>query len=167
VPFLSCLLWLFLQKEGERLTQDAKAKKDKLMEAQSQLNDAQALASETKAEADRLRREVEEAEIKVASAASMQHHAPPTSAPAPTLPINNGNGFPSQPVAPDASPYGMGTAPFPSYGMEQKPGEPFGGHEAPHDTFNSNVMGSGGFSIPIPAATTTSPDDPYSNPFGE
>ena len=68
-------------KEAERVAAEATAKRDNLMQAQSQANDSQALAMDTKNEAERLHKEVEDAEIAAASAASMQD----VPAPAPPL----------------------------------------------------------------------------------
>ena len=158
-----------MQKEGERLAQDAKSKKDKLLEAQSQLNDSQALAVETKAEAEKLRKEVEEAEIEVASAASMQHSQPPPPPqqqhqqhqPLPVQQPTNG-GYPPMGQAMDQDPWGsipQKAAPP----MAAEGGGAFG--EPLNGEFNSAVMGSGGLSIPdIPPASA---DDPYSNPFSD
>jgi septal ring factor EnvC (AmiA/AmiB activator) len=129
-------------KEGERLALEAKTKKDTFLQAQSQANDAQALALDTKREADRLRQQAEEAEINAASAASMQHSQPVAPSQQPS------NGYP----APAATPaYGTGMGQQPQYG-----GTSFGGQ------YNPNVMGSGGVEIPTPSGG----EDPYSNPFG-
>jgi hypothetical protein len=61
-----CFLTLTLQKEVERLALEAKAKKDELMKVQSQINDAQKLASDTKAEEERLRKTIEDMELQAA-----------------------------------------------------------------------------------------------------
>lgn len=140
-------------KEAERLAQDANAKKQKLLQAQSQANDALALVKATKREAEKLRSEAEEAEIQAASAASMhqqqqdqekqqheqqqQQQQQQYSAPS--------NGYE------ESGDYG---APSFSYGLQQ----PFGGESG---AFNPNVMGNGG-GIEIPAPS----GDPYDNPFG-
>jgi hypothetical protein len=99
------------------------------------------LSKETAKEVERLRKLVEELEIKAASAASMQK---------PSIPM--ANGFPSQ-----APSYGFGTVP--TSRTTQNEGQPqshgmVGG-------FSANVMGSGGVSIPTPSGTS----DPYANPF--
>jgi len=176
-----------LQKEGEKLEQEAKSAKEKVLAAQAQLNDAQALAAVTKAEADKLRKEAEDAEIKVASAASMQQSQPvaqPAPAPVqqqmhPTRTNGGTNGFPPQY---SSDPWGMDQSKPNSMGEDSGGfGEPLGGHEG--QGFNSAAMGSGGFSIPappgandnsnimgaggysIPAPPNGGGDDPYSNPF--
>lgn len=59
-------------KEIERLTMDARDKKDALLLAQSQVKDAESLAMATKREAERLNKEAEDAQMSVAAAASMQ-----------------------------------------------------------------------------------------------
>jgi len=70
-------------KELEQIMLDAKMKQDALLQAQGQVNDAQALAMETRREADRLRKESEDAELAAASSASLQHSQP---APTPAEP---------------------------------------------------------------------------------
>eukprot|EP00522_Entomoneis_paludosa_P011313 CAMPEP_0172447012 /NCGR_PEP_ID=MMETSP1065-20121228/6408_1 /TAXON_ID=265537 /ORGANISM="Amphiprora paludosa, Strain CCMP125" /LENGTH=998 /DNA_ID=CAMNT_0013198205 /DNA_START=21 /DNA_END=3017 /DNA_ORIENTATION=- len=70
-------------KEVEQLNLDARLKKDALLQAQAQANDAQALAFETKREADKLRKELEDAELAAASSASLQHQQPASPSPAP------------------------------------------------------------------------------------
>ena len=55
---------------------EAKGKKDKLIEVQSQINDANKLANDTKAEEERLRKQIEDMELKAASAASLQQTQP-------------------------------------------------------------------------------------------
>jgi hypothetical protein len=65
------LLNLFEQKEIERLTMDARDKKDAMLNAQSQVKDAESLAMATKREAERLFKEAEDAQMSAAAAASM------------------------------------------------------------------------------------------------
>lgn len=135
---------------------DAKQKKEKLLEAEAQNKDAQALAAETKREAERLRREVEDAELTAASEASMQQ----------VQPKSNGHP-PPQTAQQDASPYEMGIPSY-NYGVPKPQptannggygGTAYGGYN--NGDFNPSVMGSGGVSIPTPAGG----DDPYGNPF--
>lgn len=134
-------------KAAAKLAADARDKKDAFLEAQSQANDASALANETKKEVERLRKEAEDLELKAASAASMQK---PVSAPAPSV----ANGFATQPFS-----YGFA-------GGGPSITTAYGGNE-PYDNgaFNANVMGSGGVSIPTPVAAATTANDPYGNPF--
>lgn len=115
------------------------------MQAQSQLNDATALAKDTKAEVERLTKEIEDAEISAASAASMesapQQHQPQPSSQAYHPPAE------SQPQQ-----YG-------GYSEES----PFGVMGGPsHSPYNPSVMGGGGFEIPTPSAAAY---DLYENPF--
>lgn len=139
------------------------------MDIQSQVNDSNKVAAETKREVERLRREVEQAELDAASAASMQHVQP-------------ANGYPTR--ATDTADYGMGSPmgggpmggassyglspskppasnPYPAYGMNVPSGIPSYGIPEPSG-YNRNVMGGGGLSIPEPIGNV---DDPYSNPF--
>lgn len=126
---------------------DAKDKKDAFLQAQSQVNDAQSLASETRRETERLRKAAEDLDIKLASAASMQKPAPP-SAPSAS------NGFPSK-----APSYGFGTLPP----TRPASNDGFGSQSyGVNGGFNANVMGNRGLSIPTPSGA----DDPYGNPFG-
>ena len=151
-------------KEAERVAADAKEKNDKLMAAQAELKDSESLAKDTKREAERLRHEVEEAEIAAASHASMQDSKPPQ----PTPPVPQTNGYPGGPPAyggvppppPQQQPYYGGQSPYSGqspYGVYGQPPPPpaqdgYG--------YNPNVMGSGeGLSIPTPQAGD------YDNPF--
>ena len=63
-------------KETERINLEAKMKRDELLQAQGQANEAQALAMETRREAERLRKELEDAEVAAASSASLQQATP-------------------------------------------------------------------------------------------
>lgn len=119
------------------------------MQAQSQLNDATSLAKDTKAEAERLTKEIEDAEISAASAASMesapQQHQPPPSSPQPYYP-------PAESQASQPQQYG-------GYSGESS----FGAMEAQSNSpYNPSVMGGGGIEIPTPSAATY---DMYDNPF--
>jgi hypothetical protein len=132
-----------MQKEAEKLASEARDRKDAFLEIQSQLNDATSLASETKTEVERLRKAAEDLELEAASAESMQKSAQPAPSAAPAT-----NG------------YGM---PLPSYGFSAAPSgnDPFAGNSmGTGQGFASNVMGSGGMSIPTPSG-----NDPYANPF--
>eukprot|EP00977_Amphora_coffeiformis_P011031 scaffold2633_cov156-Amphora_coffeaeformis.AAC.11 len=156
-------------KEAERVAADAKEKQEKLMAAQAEANDAQAFAMETKREAEKLRQEVEDAEIAAASAASMQE-TNPVPAPPQSNGYNPGSAEPPSYGKPPPNPYygGGSNGPPPSYGYGQPPQPPqqqqpsggqqqFGGYG-----YNPTVMGSGGgMSIPTPTG------DAYDNPFGE
>lgn len=174
-------------KEAERLAADAKEKQEKLMAAQAEANDAQAFAMETKREAERLRQEVEDAEIAAASAASMQEVSAPASKSAP-----QSNGFMGGAAEPymggaaesgymggsSASGYMGGSSEPPSYGMppyyggdsngppsyygQQQPQPPQqpNGEQYGGFGYNPNVMGGGG-GIDIPTPT----GDAYDNPF--
>lgn len=111
------------------------------------MNDAQALAQDTKREAERLRQEAEDAEMKAALAASMQKQAP-----APAPPVSNG--YPTKASVGPSHGYSQPQPPTNDGGYGSQPYGMGGG-------FDSNVMGSGGASIPTPSGA----DDPYSNPF--
>lgn len=136
---------------------------------QSQLKDAEALASATKTESERLRNEAEDAQMQAATAASMQAPAPtPQPAPVPVpdtvgaLPTFNNqaptNGGGLNRMAPNEAP---------SYSMivtevDQKPPTGYGmGYGAPPSGFDANVMGGGGTGLDIP----TPSNDAYANPF--
>lgn len=158
--FRSFFLGYVSQKELERLAMDARDKKEKLMHVQAQVKDAEALASATKKEAEKLNKEAEDAQMQAASMASMQQQPHPNPTPPPPSmqeqkqpppPQVGLNGYPPQSSGMPMS-YGMGQAPSNSNNNEGG----FGG-------FDANVMGSGGSSIPTPA--NGGGDDPYSNPF--
>ena len=145
------------EKEAEKLAQDAKTKKEAFLQSQSQVNDANSLAKETKLEADRLRQEAEDAELNAAAAASMETAQPPAPSPAPAS-----NGYPpvASPQADQAMPsYPPSTGEQGGFGMPAMSG--FGGEAPSNSEFNPSVMGSGG-GIEIP---TPSGNDPYDNPF--
>lgn len=133
-------------KEGEQLSADANQKKNKVMQVQGQLKDAEALVSDTKTEVERLRKEVEDAEVRVASAASMQQSqaTPSYSYTAPQ----------------QSSDYGAVPAldSAPSWFQKNEMTAGTNGEV----NYNSNVMGGGGYSIPEPSSGSA---DPYSNPF--
>ena len=138
-------------KEGDQLTADFNQKKAKVMSIQAQLKDAEALAADTKKEAERLRKEIEETEVHLASAASIQ----PSQSAAATY---------SYGAPPPASNYGM-TPPLdaaPSWFPQSQTASAVSNGDNGVGGFDSNVMGGGGFSIPEPLSGST---DPYSNPF--
>jgi hypothetical protein len=152
VEFLSSRLINFVlscisQKEIEKLAMDARDKRDALLQVQSQVKDAEALAIATKKEAESLRKEAEDAEMQATVAASMQQQQEHHSAPALHVPSSqNGNGYSFAHNEPGIKPPHIHNTGF---------GGP------PHE-FDSNVMAGGGHSIPAPSGY----DDPYSNPFG-
>jgi hypothetical protein len=150
-----------LQKEVERLALEAKGKKDELMKVQSQINDAQKLASDTKAEEERLRKMIEDMELQAASAQQNGGYSSPIQ-PAQSHDSNDYGGF--------GGPMGMGGTQFKATPAPAPAPLGFGGAPSqPSDAggYNPNVMGGGGgggFSIPEP---TSAGYDPYMNPFGE
>lgn len=90
------------QREVEKVKQDAAEKKKQFMDMQTQANNAQALALETRREADRLRQEAEQKEIEAAQAASLAQSQPvehthmPAQAAVPGFaaqPASNGGGY--------------------------------------------------------------------------
>jgi hypothetical protein len=123
------------------------------MQAESQAQDATSLAKETRAEADRLRKEFEDAEMKAATAASRQTIQPSAS---------NGYSLPSY----STPSYGQHDSKQPHPSMQNNaPWNPIvmgdGGVEIPALP-NPHVMGSGSMEIPTPANN----DHDYGNPFG-
>ncbi|GKY99291.1 hypothetical protein MPSEU_000884200 [Mayamaea pseudoterrestris] len=138
-------------KEGEQLSADSNQKKTKVLQIQAQLKDAEALASDTRKEVERLRREVEDSEVQVASAASMQHQQS-LSAPSYGAPLNDYGG---------ASPTTMSAAP--SWFPQTNQSAPVTNGDGSMGGFESHVMGGGGgYDIPEPV---TGDADPYGNPF--
>jgi hypothetical protein len=134
-----------LQKHASDLSEDARTKKEAFIQAQSQLNDATSLAKDTKAEVERLAKEIEDAEISAASAASMES-APPQHQPQASLPSY----YPPAESQPQPSQYG-------GYSESQ-----YGVMGGPSNSpYNPSVMGGGGFEIPTPSAAY----DVYDNPF--
>jgi len=172
-----------IQQEHERLAKEALLKKQEFLQLQSQLNDAQALATETKREAEKLRKEAEDKEIQAAAAASIanaQQPAPPQPA-APTNvygALNNGiqptmleqhkppiydvpggaaaamNGQPTEVVAGNGSAgYGGG-----DYSNGFNPSVMGGGNSleiSVPETNNLSAMGAGGnnFGTPMPESS--------------
>jgi hypothetical protein len=157
-----------LQKEVERLALEAKAKKDELMKVQSQINDAQKLASDTKAEEERLRKTIEDMELQAASAASLEQKQPASQNGGYSSPIQPKQSHDSNDYGGFGGPMGMGGTQFKASPAPAPAPLGFGGGPGqPSDVgaYNPNVMGGGGgFSIPEP---TSSGYDPYMNPFGE
>jgi hypothetical protein len=126
--------------EGEKLALDAKAKRDKVMGLQSQMKDAEALAADTKRAVDTLRSRIEDAEMNVASANSMEHQHQVKPSYSYTSPIS----------ASSTNGYGEG---FDQSAM---------GYAAPAGSNPGVMSGEGGISIPTPMAGDA---DPYENPF--
>lgn len=167
----SILFWIS-QKDATQAKADAEAKKKKFLEAQSQANDAQSVAMDTKRVAEKLRKEADDAEMNLAAQASMQQKQP-TPEPAPAPQATNGyqgqQGYdqPPQQRFGQPQPGGYGQPPMQQgYGqppMQQGYGQ--SGYGAPAQGFNPNVMGQpqGGIELPSPAAAG---QDGYStNPF--
>ena len=108
-----------VKEEADQAAKDAALIKSHFMAIQSQALEAQSVAAQTRAQADRLRDEAEAAELDMAAAASKKQRQPaPEPAPAPAAPqVYNA---PSQPnyggmgAAPQQQPY-QGQAP--QYGM--------------------------------------------------
>eukprot|EP00542_Grammatophora_oceanica_P015991 CAMPEP_0194039652 /NCGR_PEP_ID=MMETSP0009_2-20130614/11757_1 /TAXON_ID=210454 /ORGANISM="Grammatophora oceanica, Strain CCMP 410" /LENGTH=1039 /DNA_ID=CAMNT_0038682559 /DNA_START=18 /DNA_END=3137 /DNA_ORIENTATION=- len=164
-------------KEAEDAANDAAAKKKHFLELQTQANNAQTLAMESRREAEKLKQEAEQAELNLASAASVaeahEKDMTATKAAMDSAPTQT-NGF-QEASAP---------AGYPSYGVEasQAP-SPFGGAPsygaAPANTFGAppsfgapggsegfGVMGGGGAGgIPSPPRASELGGDPYANPF--
>lgn len=164
-------IWIS-QKDATQAKADAEAKKKKFLEAQSQANDAQSVAMDTKRVAEKLRKEADDAEMNLAAQASMQQKQPtPEPAPAPQAT----NGYQGQQGYDQPPQQGFGQPQPGGYGqppMQQGYGQPpmqqgYGqsGYGAPAQGFNPNVMGQpqGGIELPSPAAAG---QDGYStNPF--
>jgi hypothetical protein len=137
--FVTYLFVFHLQKETANLVQDAKKKKEQFLAAQSQANDTQAVAMQTKQEAEKLRSEAEEAEFRAAAAASMRHT--PSTNGHPTQAVS-APAYSSQPSAPSYNtgqynnsqpPVAMGGAPAYSTGQYnnlQPPVQSMGGAPA-------------------------------------
>jgi hypothetical protein len=132
--------------------------KESLLQVQAQVKDAEALASLTRQEAEKLQKRAEDAQVEAATAASMQQYPPASSNPTPPMQLSTigGSSGPSQnqyAVPPNpylASPPVNPSNSYPEYGFAQQ-----------STGFDSNVMSnSGGFSIPTPQN-----DDLYGNPF--
>lgn len=139
---------MMVQKHAVELAEDARTKRDAFLQAQSQLNDATSLANDTKAEVERLAKEIEDAEISVASAASMES-APQQNQPQP----------PSQPYYPPAESQPPQRQQYGGYSEDSS----FGVMGGPSNSaYNPSVMGGGGFEIPTPSAAAY---DLYENPF--
>ena len=155
--FWMVLLYFHKQKDGEKLAGDAKTKKEAFLQAQSQVNDASAVAQATKAEAESLRKKAEDAEMSAAAAASMESSKQEHSK-------SNGYGASTSYGLPHAGDsYGVPpSSGSDSYGLKPPAESPYSMGAPPTDeqSYNPSVMGSGGgFSIPTPSG------DPYDNPF--
>lgn len=105
------------KEEADQAAKDAALIKNHFMAIQSQALEAQTVAAQTRAEADRLRDEAESAELEMAAAASKKQKQPSAPAPAPA------------PVAPQQGGY-SNVSPVPNYGappQQQHHGMPNGG----------------------------------------
>lgn len=131
------------------------------MQAESQKHDAEALATETRREADRLRNEAEEAEMMAASAASRQQMAGSGSNGFAAHSTNGTFDYGQAKVQQAAQPPQFSYDP--SYSPADVPTGVGGLQNSGFPPPNPSVMGSGnGISIPTPMGDS----DPYSNPFG-
>lgn len=169
------LCWPF-QKAVETAQQDAQEKKKQFLAIQSQVNDAQAVALETKREAERLKQEAEQAELNIASLASLEQQPAQTSngGGVGQSGLNTGGGFGQGLGGSFGSTNGYQTQPSASgYGgyHHEKPdsGSGFGGGAMGYQGgFAPNVMVRGGeddrLSIPSPDELKEV-GDVYSNPF--
>lgn len=141
-------------KVEQQLTLDAKAKKNDLLQAQGRANDAQALAIETRREADRLQRAVEETEMAQASANSLSQTTTSTL----TLPTSN-------------------TTNASSSSYDHYSNTTTTGYNHDHNdgySNNNNHLGGGGYGPPptgpssysnSSSAGSVDPSQPYDNPF--
>lgn len=113
------------------------------MDVLTQANNAQALALETRREAEQLQQAAEQAEIEAVQAASLQH---------------------SQPAhfrAPAAS-IAAASAPMPGFGMHEKQPS-YGGFGDGFGIMGGAVGDGGGFSIPSPSGSVNGGDHPFVN----
>ena len=114
-----------MKEEAEQAAKDAELIKSHFLSIQSRALEAQTLAAQTRAQADKLRDEAEAAELKMAAEASKKQKQP-APAPVPT-PAYTANGYG---VSPKPN-YGM-TAPPPSNGYGAPPPQPvYGGMPQP------------------------------------
>ncbi len=124
------------QKEvAEQASRDAAQIKRHFMAIQGQAMEAQTVAAQTRAEADRLRDEAESAELEMAAAASKKQKQPSAPVPAPA------------PVAPQQGGY-SNASPVPNYGappQQQQYGMPNGGQPMmpPNGGGYNNYMNNG------------------------
>ncbi|CAB9509662.1 Epidermal growth factor receptor substrate 15 [Seminavis robusta] len=158
-------------KEASQAKTDAEAKKKKFLAAQSAANDAQAVAMETKREAEKVRKMAEQAELDAAAAASMQQKQPPpekTPAPqqAPKQAAANG-GYPQQGqgYGYGGPPQNFGQQPPPApqaYGQQQPPPPQGYGQQQP-----PTPQGYGQQPPPAPQSYGQPPlGQPYGQPLG-
>lgn len=141
------LLLFILQREAEKAAQDAEEIRKRFLAVQGQSNDAQAVAMETKREADKLREAAEKAELDMAAAASMREQARKErdasieqEAAAAPEPAPSSNGYGGQSNGMQYGGYGQqppqgyggyspamaqnGAPGMSPYGMQQQPGAP-------------------------------------------
>lgn len=146
------------EREYSKLVEDAKEKKDKLMQAQSQVKDSEVIAKQTRQEADRLNREAEEAEMAAASAASREHARNQESH---QTQVKTSYGYLPQSYTNASGQYAYQEAQSEanqgSYSFQQA--QQYQNYTQPPSSEYNSVMGGGGIEIPTPK------DDPYGNPF--
>ena len=138
---------LHSQRQIEHAKQDAAEKKKQFLDMQTQANNAQALALETRREADRLRQEAEQKEMEFAQAASLAQ-SQPTDQPHMPAPVaaSNGGGF--------AAP--------PQHHKQPSDYDGFGGGFG----IMGGAAGDGGWSIPTPPGSQNGDAAAaYGNPF--
>ena len=156
-----------LQKDADKAHEEVGEKRKHFMEMQMQANNAQTIAMETKREAERLRQEVEQGELALAAAESVQDTQPaPAPAPEPA-PVEEPTQTPGG--LPGAGLYGGGLPPLGTAGGLPPLGTGPGLAAPPSYEGFGNIMGgtgSSGTSIPTPQAGGGDASDPYSNPFG-
>jgi hypothetical protein len=164
------------------MVQDAKKKKEQFLAAQSQANDTQAIAMQTKQEAEKLRSEAEESEMRAAAAASMEHthstnghpdqakSAPSYNSQPPSSAYNSqpsAQSYNTQPPAPayntqppaqsyNTGQYNTSQPPVLSIGGGNFEAQSYGGMNG---AYNPAVMGGGGGGSSIP----TPSNDPYNS----
>lgn len=116
-----------MERDAERAAQDAVEIKKRFMAVQSQAHDAEALAAETRREANKLKDEAEKAELDMASAASLKEQQKPSNPTTSLVPVqsNNTNGYGAE--------YGAGYSnnrPPTDYGYGQMPApdQAYGGY---------------------------------------
>jgi hypothetical protein len=183
-------LFLCLQRESEKAAHDAQDIRKRFLIVQGQANDAQAVAMETKREADRLRDEAEKSELDMAAAASMrdqqkkEQEAQQKAQAPPSAPSSNG--YPPQEGQPMSYGYGQPPGSPQGYGYGQPPAmtpaDGGYGQQPPMTQYNTmappsmdggfaaGVMGGGGdnaFDLPSPSqfGQPQPAGEAYNNPF--
>eukprot|EP00934_Nitzschia_sp_Nitz4_P000652 Nitzschia sp. Nitz4//scaffold88_size82704//79177//82405//NITZ4_005308-RA/size82704-augustus-gene-0.81-mRNA-1//1//CDS//3329559542//652//frame0 len=124
-----------IMREAERAAEDAQDIRKRFLVIQGQAKDASAIAIQTRKEAEKLRKEAEQAEIDMVSAASLRdQQKADQQGPPPQQPGGMGYGAPPQ------APYGGYGAPPQGYGQPPQYGQP----PASDHGFNAGAMGGGG-----------------------